>query len=96
MRDDSATEKVWARVWGAPLVALVAGLGFALIYAEWIHHAPPSQARAKALAKCHEAYASARSRGDTTRVDLTVAIPGITRSTTRDVTCQELRGDPDW
>jgi hypothetical protein len=96
MRDDSLVERSWARIWGAPFVALLAGLIVAFIYVEWMSHDPPTRVRARALAKCRKEYEGAVTSAESTRVDLIVAIPKIARSATRDLTCQELRAGRDW
>jgi len=96
VHDDSLIERGWAKVWGAPFVALLAGLIVAIIYVEWTRYKPPAKERAAAAAKCREAYDQATTKADSARVDADVAIWRVGRSTTRDVTCQELRTSGDW
>jgi hypothetical protein len=91
LRDDSLVERLWARVWGAPLVALAGGLVLALLYLGWMKYQPPNRERAKAVASCREAYAGAATSADSARVDFTIAIPLVAKSATRGVTCAEFR-----
>jgi hypothetical protein len=96
IRDDSVAERAWARIWGAPFVALLAGLVVAIIYWEWTKHEPPSKDRAAAIVKCREKYREARTVADSTRVDAEIVIWRVARSATRDLTCRELRLSADW
>ena len=96
MRDDSLVERGWAKVWGAPFVAVLAGLIIGIIYIQWTRYHPPRKDRAHAIAKCHQAYSKASSEADSARVDAQVVIWRVSRSTTRDITCEELRVSADW
>jgi len=83
MRDDSIVERSWARVWGAPFVALVAGVIVAIIYFEWMKYDPPAQVRARAISECRQGYQAAATAAESTKIDLTIAIPLVAKSATR-------------
>ena len=93
---ESLVARSWAKISGAPLVAILAGVVISAIYLGWLRYKSPAKERAQAIAKCHEDYAKAASHVDSARVDAEVVIWRVARTTTRDVSCEELRISADW